>query len=140
MAIYSLAVRTSVVTTATAGAEIRAITKLRVLEVGVFLAAATASTFGIGRPANTPSGGTVTAFLPHDPGLTASTSGILLTGQTVAPTVPAQFLRRIGLPAVIGSGVIWTFPEPIIVAAGASLVLWNLSAVGVSDFHVMVED
>src|ERR1700694_2294987 len=53
MAIYSLANRTTNVTTANATLEIRtaAADACALMEIGIFLAAATASNFGLGRPA-----------------------------------------------------------------------------------------
>jgi hypothetical protein len=47
---------------------------------------------------------------------------------SVAPTVPAQFFRRISLPATIGSGVLWTFPRGLAIsAAAATMLIWNLA-------------
>jgi hypothetical protein len=46
---------------------------------------------------------------------------------SVAPTVPAQFFRRVSLPATAGAGVIWTFPRGLILAAAGTMLLWNLA-------------
>jgi hypothetical protein len=45
------------------------------------------------------------------------------------PTSPTLFLRRFGIPATIGAGVIWTYPQGLIVPTGpAELVVWNIGA------------
>jgi hypothetical protein len=139
--IYSLAQRTTGVTNATAGHETRttATDRISITEIGVFLAAATASTYGIGRPAAigvTPT--TPQTFLAEDPGNPAGTAtGALAWG--TGPTVPANFHRRISFPATIGTGVIWTFPRGLVVAISSGFVLWNLATNGVVDIYV-VED
>jgi hypothetical protein len=61
-----------------------------------------------------------------------SSAAAACTGQVAAgtkPTVPAFFLRRFGVPATLGAGVIWTFPEGLIVPSGpAEMVVWNIGA------------
>jgi hypothetical protein len=143
MARYTLASRTTNVTTGQACWELRstATDRLFVRELGITLAAATASTFGLGRPAAigvTPTAPvTVVAMDPGDP---AGTGTVALAWGT-GPTIPAAFLRRIGLPATIGSGIIWTFGERgLVVPASSSVILWNLSATGVSDVYVEIDE
>lgn len=141
MALYSLSQRTSGAANASAAHETRsaATDRVAIVEIGVFLAAATASTYGIGRPAAigvTPT--TPQTFLAEDSGDPAGTAtGALAWG--TAPTAPANFFRRIGLPATIGTGVIWTFPRGIRLPVSGSFVLWNLALNGVVDIYV-VED
>ena len=142
MSAYEVGLRTTVVTTATATVEVRAGTRrVQIHELGITLQAATASTFGLGRPANSGStaGGTNNAPQPGDVADAAAGFSVISTGQTTAPTAPAVFFRRIGFPATIGSGVIWTFRNLIVPVSGA-LVLWNLSAVGVSDVYLVAEE
>ncbi len=55
------------------------------------------------------------------------------------PTVPLAFLRRISLPAVIGAGVIWTFPNGLDIPEESSIVLWNLGTNAVVDAYAVVE-
>jgi hypothetical protein len=139
MAEYSIAARTSQLTINTSSFELRALTALRVREIGITATATTASTFGLGRPANTTGiGGTVIAGLTHD-GTNTTTSGLVITGWSTAPTAPAQYLRRLQT-AAIGAGVIWTFPSPIVVPAGGALVLFNITAVGATDIYVQFDD
>ena len=142
MAIYSLGVRTAGASTGTPAWEVRmgATDRGAILEMGVFLAAATASTYGIGRPAVNGAGGTTpVTFLAEDPGDPAGTMTSILAGWSTTPTAPANFFRRIGLPATIATGVIWTFPRGLKIAISTSFVLWNLAANGVVDAYV-VED
>ncbi len=150
MARYELGIRTTVTTTAAAAAEMRAAsgTPVRVREIGITLAAATASSYGLGRPAAigvTPTSPiTVLALNPMDPVGTATTAGAWGTG----PTVPTQFLRRLTLPATIGAGVIWTWEAARFIvgpgnaaAAVASIVIWNLATnSAATDLYFVLED
>lgn len=122
-------------TTATAAAsaalEIRAGASepMYIKELGLFLTAATASTLGLGRPANTPAGGTVgLGSADLDPDDVPSVGGVVLSGQTTAPTAPTIFKRTIVLPGAIGNGIVWTWPEPgLRVKQTTSLVVWNVA-------------
>ena len=132
----SLGINTTVTTTGAACAELIAASgkPARLRELGITLAAATASTYGLGRPAAV--GITPTAPItllrenPMDQAATSTTAVAWGTG----PTAPTQFLRRITLPATIGAGVIWTFgPNEFIIGPGnaaaaiATVVVWNLA-------------
>jgi hypothetical protein len=142
MAIYSLANRTTNVTTGAAALEVRtaATNRARLMEMNITLAAATASVYGIGRPAAigvTPTSPiTVLAEDPADPVGTVQTA--LAWG--TAPTVPANFFRRIALPATIGTGRTWVFPRGLIIAVSSALVLWNLATNSVVDCDVIVDE
>jgi hypothetical protein len=142
--IVSLAQRTSNVTVSnTAWTLLTGSTpgRARVLEIGIFLAAATASTFGLGRPAAlgiTPT--TPVDFLPEDPNdvlATGIVQGALAWG--TLPTAPTQFLRRISLPATIGTGVIWTFPRGLVIPVSSNLVVYNITATGVADVYAVID-
>ena len=142
MPIYSLARRTTNVTDANPCLEIitPAAYKAKIMEIGLFLAAATASTFGLGRPAAigvTPTSPVI--VLPEDP---ASPVGHVTTALAWAtpPTVPANFFRRISLPATVGTGVIWTFPRGLIIPISFSVVIWNLATNGVIDCYVVLDE
>ncbi len=142
MAIYSIARRTTGVTTGTAAEEMRTASTDRpyLMEVGVYLAAGTASTYGLGRPAAigvTPTSPvTVLAEDPAHPAGTVTTALAWATG----PTAPTDFFRRIGFPATIGVGVVWIFPRGLVVAISSSIVIWNLATNGVIDAHVVVDE
>lgn len=142
MAVYSLGVRTSNVTIANACLEIRtaATDRARIMEMGIFMAAATASTFGIGRPQAigiTPTSPvTVLSEEFADPAGTVTTALAWGTG----PTVPTAFLRRVTLPATIGAGVVLTFPRGLIIPISSSIVVWNITGTGVSDIYVVIDE
>jgi len=115
--------------------------RAKVLEIGFFLAAATSTTIGLGRPAAI--GVTPTSpvdFLPEDPNDVIA-SGVVQSSLAwgTKPTIPTAFLRRISLPATIGTGVIWTFPEGLTIPVSDGLVLWNLDTNSVLDAYAVVE-
>ena len=141
---YSLGVRTTNATDAECAWEI--ITgatpgRVRLVELGIFLAEATATTIGLGRPQAvgiTPT--TPVDFLPEDPNdvLASGVAQSALAWGT-KPTIPVSFIRRIALPAVIGTGVIWTFPEGVVIPVSSSIILWNLATNSVLDAYAVVE-
>jgi hypothetical protein len=144
MARYTHAARTTA-TAAGANWELRsaASARLYVQEIGIFMGAATASSFGLGRPAAigvTPTSPvTVQANDPADPAGTAQTA----VAWGTAPTNPTStiYLRRIGLTNVIGAGVIWTFAPPgLVVPVSSSLVIYNLATNGVADIYVVMDE
>lgn len=114
--------------------------RVKVKEIGIFLAAATASTFGIGRPAV--NGITPTSpvnFLPEDPDEVLAAGVVTMaTAWGTGPTVPAAFFRRISMPATIGTGVIFTF-ENLVIPVSGSIVIWNIGTNGVADVYAVVE-
>lgn len=142
MAIYSLAINTTVVTTTVACWDVKAAATNRpaIMELSVNLGAATASTYGFGRAGNTPSQTAPVLVQAEDPGDPAGVSGCAVAW-SVAPTVPTAMLRRVHLPATIGAGIIWTFPRGLILATTASAVLWNIAASSAStNVHVVVDE
>lgn len=103
---------------------------MRIFEVGVYLSGGTAAAtdIGLGRPAAVSV--TPTSLTPQaedtSAGAAACTGAV---AATTKPTVPANYLRRFGIPATVGAGVIWTFPSGIVVPTGpAELVVWNIGA------------
>ncbi len=142
MAIYSIAVRTTTTTIANAAVEFRAVSAVSILEINVFSVAATAVSFGLGRPANTPAGGTINLGQAEEQGSAATTSGLVISGQSTVPTVPANFLRRVHLPGAIGAGMMFTWPERggLRLTAGSSFVVWNITASPVCDIMFRFDD
>lgn len=130
MSKYEIGVNSVAAAAAAAYLELRAPSKpISVVEVGFFCTAATASSVGLGRPAAigvTPTSPvTVLAAKNGDQAGTAQTASAWGT----APTVPANFLRRIVLPANIGAGCIWQWNvDDLTIPSGGSLVLWNFGA------------
>lgn len=145
MALYELSVATSAVGSGAPSLEICAITKpASILEVEIANTAATAASFILGRPGNTPTTGTqVTATLPINrlPGGQVSTTNLIVAGWGTAPTVPAagNSHRRIGLAAAIGNGWLGVWGENELVidpTRSGSLILWNATAVGIVNVRV----
>lgn len=137
MSIYSVANLTTSGTSATAGLELRSNASVRpaLMEIGAWLNAATASTYGIGTPAAigvTPTSPITWLSEQQDAAGTAQTALAWGTG----PTAPTNFFRRVGLPATIGAGFLLTFPRGLIIAVSSSIVLWNLGTNGVVNCHV----
>lgn len=128
MAGFSLAMRSTVSSSGAAVAEIRAAAsnRVRLFEVGVSIQAATASLYGLGRPASAGTASSAVAVLPDDTNDTGTAQGAVTWSS--GPTAPTQFMRRGGLPASIGAGLVWTFPRGIIIPASGSIVLWNIAA------------
>jgi len=142
MAIYSISRRTTVVASGSAAHTIYTPAGARVslLEAGIFMAAATASTYSLGRPAA--NGVTPTSpvlLLAEDPASPASTVNSALAW-TTSPTSPTDSLRRWASPATIGTGVIFTFPRGVVIAISSNFVLQNLAANGVADSYFTLDE
>lgn len=146
MAIYSLAQTSTSTTSGNAAADMACSTGVRpkLMEWGLFLGAATASTFSLRRTSALGTRTTPTALIaeqdPGDPALT----GINLVDMAVAfsgePTEASTKLRSIGLPATIGTGVIWTFPRGLTVANSLSLAIIHDATNAASHHHYCVAD
>ena len=147
MPIYRLAQTSTSTTSGNAAADVASPTNLgvlfRLMEYGLFLGAATASTFSLRRTSALGTRTTPTALVaenPSDPALT----GITLVDQAVAfsvePTEVTAKLTSIGLPATIGVGVIWTFPRGISVANQLSLCIIHDATNAASHHHNVVCD
>lgn len=131
MAIYSGGFATTVGTTTAPSFDIKASStnSPKLMEYGINLGAATASTYGLGRPGNDGSVAQTSPVLlqaenPADP---AAQTGTAVAWGT-APTVPTVFLRRCFLPATIGAGIIWTFPRGLTLPVSKGVVNWNIAA------------
>lgn len=141
MSIYSLANLTTGTTSATAAIELRTASTDRVnlLECGGWLTAATASVYGLGTPAAigvTPTSPITWLAEQQQAAGTAQTALAWGTG----PTVPANFFRRIGMPATIGAGFVLTFPRGLTIAVSSSIVLWNTQANGAINTHFVGDE
>lgn len=139
MRYYELGGLTTLTAINTVPIEFRAIGDASYIEeLGLFLTAATATTLGFGRPANaTGAGGTVLAGdadLGTDEQL--SSGGVILSGQTTAPTAPTTYKRTILIPGAVGNGIVWTWPRGLRVKPGTSLTLTNIAASSALRFYV----
>jgi len=143
MAIYSLALRTTVTTISAAswGALSPATNEAAVMELGYFNGAATANVVGWGRSGNTPTLTGGVAFLPDDEGRPAGVTQAAVAFGT-APTVPTNFQRRFSTAALVGAAVVFTFPRGLVLAGGgAAIVAWNITAnSAVVDIHAVVDE
>jgi len=99
----------------------------RIFEIKVFTSTAVALSVGVIRSATV--GATFTSATPQaeDVRSVASTCAVD-TAITTAPTIGTVYMEKIVLPAVIGSGMIWTFPQGLVVPVSAGLLLWNFGA------------
>ena len=139
-----LAVRTLIGTTAAASWEIRTGStpgRWRLMQLEIFLAEATASVFGLGRPAAigvTPT--TPVDFDPEDPNDVIASGAIQSAlGWATPPTVPAKFIKRLPAPATVGSGIIWTWPEGLVIPVSSALVVWNITANALADMKAILK-
>ena len=132
MALYSLGRRSTVTTSGNCAADLACSTgpRPRIMECGIFLGAATASTYGLQRSTALGTRTSPVALVPEDPA-DATLTGITLWDMAVAfsaePTESGTDLRRIAVPASIGAGVVFTFPRGLVIAASGSLVIVNLA-------------
>lgn len=111
-------------------------------EVQVILAAATASTYGLGRPAAKGVGPTtpVAPLLEEGGDVKEVQSLTAVAWTTTAPTAPVNFFRQVGFPNVIASDITWTFRKGLYIPADGSIVLWNLGTNGVVDVIVTIDE
>lgn len=140
---YELGLLTTNVTINTIAAELRATTRsMYVREIGIFLNAATATTLGLGRAANvTGVGGTVNLGQTLSNDDEASVNGVVLSGQSTAPTAPTLYHRQIALPGAIGNGMVWVWEDPgFRIKLGTALVLVNVTASSALRLYVRWEE
>lgn len=136
MRYFSAGIRTTSGTTGEAALEIIAGADKGFRLMGmitVAMAAATASTFGIGRPAAkgvTPT--TPLAAGANDSGVPSQVTTALAWG--TSPTIPGSFFYRITLPATVSAFREFVLPsDGIWVPKGRTIVLWNLASNGAVD-------
>ena len=132
---YELGILTTVGTSGVAACEFQAgaAKPMAILEMGIYLSTATATTLTLGRPGNTPTGGTpqtATAPTTLGPGLSTSAGGIILGSWGTTPTVPSagNSFRMVVLPGAIGNGFTWNWEEGEMIVSptrSSGLVLWN---------------
>lgn len=143
MAIFSLSQRTTSGTAATPTQEIIASANnaFRLVEYGFTQNVATAGVFGLGIPAAagiTPT--TPVTGLAEDSGDTTAGATQSALAWGTAPTVPANFFRRISCAATIGVGTIWTFPRGLKRLKATTLVLWIIATAPVADTWWVVDE
>lgn len=117
--------------------------RLQIEEIIVSLSAATATGIGLVRATAQGTGGASTgAAQAEDPTQAASAATLAVNAFTSAPTfTAANAMRRMVLPAAIGAGVHWTWPQSdrLIVPVSGSLVLFNtLGTAGAAGIQITV--
>ncbi len=142
MGIYSAGARTVNITAGTMACRIISgnADNARIMEIGVTLVTATACTLGLGVPAT--AGATVTTSVTLQAEDTRDAAGVstIATVQTTAPSAPTTYFRRVGLPATIGAGIVWTFPQGLKLATSGSVVLWNITLSPLMDVWVVIDE
>lgn len=107
--------------------------RLRVFEIWICKTVATIDNHGIRRTTTRgTAGSTVTPVIANNfQRSVAPVSGALLDLAlfSAQPTLDGVNIGRWNLPAAIGAGVIWTFPEPVEVGPGAGLAIVTPPAV-----------
>ena len=130
MSLYSIGRRGTVTTSGAAVYDVACSTGVRpkLMEFGLFLGAATASTYGLYKTSALGTRTSPVALVAEEPGDPAL-AGINLVDCAIAfsaePTEVANEYRKIGLPATIGTGVIWTFPRGLVIANSLSAGIIN---------------
>jgi hypothetical protein len=139
------AANVSSLTTATADAPLVALRApaaevMKLVELGIMLTGATSSVLGLARattasvtPATTKPGRNL-----HKGG--ADSGSLLVSSWTTAPVISTNYLRQAVLPAAIGAGIVWTWPQdrPLEVGDGIAItevVITNLVAIAPSVFR-----
>ena len=135
---FSIGRRTTDGSSAAAALEIIAgNSSAKILEIGIALVNATASIIGLGRPAAKGITPTAPVLLLGENSIDGVSNVSTAVAWATGPTVPTSFQRRISLPAVAGSFIVWTFKNGLLIPAGASMVLWNLAANSVLEVYVV---
>lgn len=149
MSIYSIARNGTTTTSGDAACDLVAVgsgVAPRLMEWGTFLGAATASSFSLRRSSGAGTRTSPTTMLAEDqrdPALTGITDVSMTTAWSAQPTEDSAALRRIGLPATIGVGIIWTFPRGITLPANnanGQIVLIHDATNAASHNHHAVAD
>lgn len=142
MAIFSLSQRTTATTSGSTAIELIAGTNnaYSLKEVGITLAAATASAIGYGSPQAKGTTPTSVVVLAEDGGNTTAGASSSAISWATSPTIPTNFFRRVSLPAAIGAGIVWTFPRGINVLKTVTTVLTNLIAGSALDVWWVIDE
>ena len=143
MSLFGLSQRTTATTAASAAWEIRsAVTNQpKIMEVGLSEVAAVAGTYGFGRPGAI--GVTPTSpqnFVAEAPASAPTSLTTAAVAWGTAPTVPANFNRRITSQALIGVGIIWTFPRGFELPVSGSAIIWIIATAPVCDVWAVIDE
>jgi len=142
MAIYSLALRTTVFTSGTTANHVLVLSpstvRPKILEYSYIQLTAVASQIGVGTPQAAAVSPTNVLFQADDPGDPASgCNGSIAWG--TSPTVPLIFRRRWN-GTLASVGVVWTFPRGLVVPVSSSIVNWNIATTVASDVNTVIDE
>lgn len=143
MALFALSQLTTQLTAANATWEVRStsLNKPRIMEIGLSNNAATAGTFGVGRPAAI--GVTPTSpqtFVDEGDGNAPAALSTAALAWGTGPTVPTNFNRRIGLAATVGVGAIFTYPRGFVLPISGSFVVWVIATGGALNVWAVADE
>jgi hypothetical protein len=142
MAIYSLALRTTVFT-ATTTANHRlvlspATVRPKILEYSYIQLTAIASQIGVGRPQVITGTPTNVLFQADDTGDPASVCNGAIAWGTSAQ-VPLIYHRRWN-GTLASVGVCWTFPRGLTVPVSSEIVCWNIATTVAADVNTIIDE
>jgi hypothetical protein len=145
MAQHSRTIRTSATGAGVAAVELIAgIRPVKVREIGIILVNATASVFGLGRPAAkgiTPT--TPVSLLDLANGDPNANASKLAVAWGTGPTIPAAFFRQCSLAAVAGATLNppWQFAKnSFVIPVGGTIILWTVTTVSIADIYFTVDE
>ena len=112
---------------------------ITVYEIGIFNGTAVVSNVGIIRSATVGTASTSVVPVAENTGTPLAR---LDTAWSSVPTVSTNvYMRQIAIPATIGNGYTFVFPDGIAVAASASLLIWNFLGTSATTFlHVVFDE
>ncbi len=103
---------------------------LRLWEVGCFASSAVSLSVGLIRSLTL--GTTPTTVVPQAEDSSTGTTAATVCDTVIAgtqPTITANtYFKKAVLPGTIGAGIIWTFPDGLVVPVSAGIMLWNFGA------------
>lgn len=115
--------------------------RIEVVEIGIFANTAVTADLALFRTTAVGTRTTPTSFLPEDPAHTLASGASMATAWSVAPTVAATALRRVQIPANVGSGVIWTWPDDALyIANGLTLIVTQSATAPAYRGYVIIEE
>lgn len=108
-------------------------------ELQFSLAAATASIYGLGRPAAKGTTPASILFLPEESKDPSTMQAATALTWGVGPTAPTVFYKRVALSATVGDMATWYF-DKLFVPATLTLVLWNLAANSAVNVNAVIDE
>lgn len=103
----------------------------RIWEIGVSATTAVSGAVGLIRPSAVGATFTSTGTGQAEDPVSGAGVAVIDTAATTAPTIGSTFMRQVTLPATIGAGWVWPFPDGLIVPVSSSFAIWQTSAAAV---------